>query len=173
MLNIYLAVYPFLDGVSVLTHLSFPALGLGTWWFMNQVGTKVWLYSLLPLDTMRSLPSLLFFSGDALWGDLGFLELLLSRCFINQLLPERLMCSLVFMWVLNSWSRCYPKSCCLHVACVLLVGLPFWLQWEQMRLALHRFYMPGSGETKGEGEGKGRWKEGLWEVVTGSGADVK
>ena len=34
------------------------------------------------------------------------------------------MCSLVFMWVLNNWSRDCPQSCCLYVGYVLLAGLP-------------------------------------------------
>jgi hypothetical protein len=28
------------------------------------------------------------------------------------------------MWILNNWSRSYPKSCCLSVGHVLLVELP-------------------------------------------------
>ena len=34
------------------------------------------------------------------------------------------MYNLVFMWVLNNWSRDYPKSCCLSMGYVLLAGLP-------------------------------------------------
>ena len=33
------------------------------------------------------------------------------------------MYNLVFMWVLNYWSRGYPKSYCLYVGYVLLVWL--------------------------------------------------
>ena len=34
------------------------------------------------------------------------------------------ICSLTFMWVLNSWDKGYPKSYCLYVGYILPVGQP-------------------------------------------------
>ena len=76
------------------------------------------------------------------------------------------MCSLVFMQVLNNWSRGYPRSCCLRVGYVLLAGLPCLASVGEDCLASERCEMPGwegipkgpTGSERGEGMGKGLWE---------------
>jgi len=75
------------------------------------------------------------------------------------------MCSLVFMWVPNNCSRGCPKSCCLSMGYVLLVGL--------LCLASVGEDAPGWRDTY-EGppsqRRRGGLGRGLWEGVTRKGA---
>jgi hypothetical protein len=84
------------------------------------------------------------------------------------------MCSSVFTWVSNNWSRGYPKSCCLSVEYVLLVGLlclalvgkdvqsqGWWNTQENLTLAQRR-----RGWQMGKGLWEGGWLRGAseWDV---------
>ena len=65
------------------------------------------------------------------WHLMSVLFPLLSEIQESSLVPSFLFsffgsveCSIIFIWVLNNWSRGYPKSCYLHVEYNLLSGLP-------------------------------------------------
>jgi hypothetical protein len=84
------------------------------------------------------------------------------------------MCNLVFKWVLNNWSKGYPKSCCLPIGYVLLAGLPCLASVGEDVPSLTDL-MCREGDTgrgshllRGEREGEQGRGEGLWEGVTGS-----
>jgi hypothetical protein len=65
------------------------------------------------------------------------------------------------MWVLNKWSRGYPKSCCLYMGCVLLAGLHcLALMGEDVCLASQRVYVPELGGTPML---RGEWERRLGE----------
>lgn len=86
------------------------------------------------------------------------------------------MHSSIFLWVLNNWSRVYPKSYCLHVGYDLLAGLPC--------LALVGKDVPSPAKTWCAGweiargpptlsEEKGRGRGGVWYSEGGNNQDVK
>jgi hypothetical protein len=88
------------------------------------------------------------------------------------------MCSLVFMWVLNNWSRGgggYPKSCCLYMEHVL-VGLPCLVSVGEDESSLTETWCAKVGGHPGGPYplwGEGEWERGRIVRVTGKGQWVE
>jgi hypothetical protein len=79
------------------------------------------------------------------------------------------------MWFPNHWSGCYPKSCCLYLRYVLLVGLLCLSSVAEEALKPHRDLkyqgrkiprgLPPVQRRRGRGVGKVLWEGFTWSGV--------